>query len=498
MNGSAERLDALIIGSGFGGAFAADALVNVGMRVALVERGPWRDTTPTRAAGIAQRSPLPHGRHAPTHLVRRVSAPWLPRSGINPHTHGLFDVHLDRAMTVACSSGVGGCSHVYGAVNARPAVPGYWDNRADGLDNAAMAVRCDAAIARMGARPARASDHIPNFFGDVFANDPSFTADAPLAQPAMGFRFELASYRSSNGVLGSVDGSKVTLDALLVAPAMERGLVVLDLHEAVGLGRTGNGQWWVALRDHRSGDYRHLVAPRLLLAAGTLNTLRLLFANRARGTLGAMPALGLGFGGNGDSFAWWSRNDAHADYSIGAPCHGRFALRGGEDGAELLFAGVNGIDDLPLPRALRARLKRDIVVLGVAVEEAGGTATWRDGRFRFHYDLGANPWLARLGSTFATIAKRSGRPVYSLKKFPTTVHPIGGARVDDNPARGVVDGRGEAHGLPGLFVADAAALPGALGSAPSMTIAAWASHVAAGIGGSPSLASEPESTESVA
>ena len=496
MNGSAKELDALIIGSGFGGAFAADALVNAGMRVALVERGPWRDTSPMRAAGIAERSPLPHGRRAPARLLRRVSAPWLPKSGINPHTHGLLELHLDRDMTVVCSSSVGGNSHVYGAVNARPAVPGYWDNRADGLDNAGMAARCDAVIARMGARPSRASDHIPNFFGDIFANDPSFTADVP--QPAMGFRFEPASYRSNNSFLGSVDGSKVTLDALLVAPAMQRGLVVLDLHEAVGLGRTGKGQWWVALRDHRSGDYRHLVAPRLLLAAGTLNTLRLLFANRARGALGAMPALGLGFGGNGDSFALWSRNDAHADYSLGAPCHGRFALRGEEDGPELLFAGFNGIDDLPLPRALRARLKRDLIVLGVEVEEAGGMATWRDGRLRFHYDRSANPWLARLESTFARIAKRSGRPVYSLKKFPTTVHPIGGARVDDNPARGIVNGRGEAHGLPGLFVVDAAALPGPLGSAPSMTIAAWASHVAAGIGGSPNLASEPKSTESIA
>ena len=67
-----EKLDALIIGSGFGGAFAADALVSAGLRVAMVERGPWRDTDPVRAAGIAERSPLPHGRHCLLYTSRCV------------------------------------------------------------------------------------------------------------------------------------------------------------------------------------------------------------------------------------------------------------------------------------------------------------------------------------------------------------------------------------------------------------------------------------------
>src|SRR3990167_3990531 len=116
------QYDALIIGSGFGGAFAADALLDAGLRVALVERGPWRDTEPVRAAGIGRRSPLPPGRHAVTHLLRHVTAPLLPRRGLSLHSHGLFDLHVDGDMSVLCSSGVGGCSHVYTAMNTRPAV----------------------------------------------------------------------------------------------------------------------------------------------------------------------------------------------------------------------------------------------------------------------------------------------------------------------------------------------------------------------------------------
>lgn len=49
--------DVIIIGSGFGGAFAAERLVRSGARVTVVERGPWRDTRPLREAGVAQLSP---------------------------------------------------------------------------------------------------------------------------------------------------------------------------------------------------------------------------------------------------------------------------------------------------------------------------------------------------------------------------------------------------------------------------------------------------------
>lgn len=469
------RYDAVVIGSGFGGAFAADRLISAGQRIALVERGPWRDTEPVRAAGIAERSPLPHGRHALTRLVRRVSAPFLPAGGIAPHAHGLFDLHLAADMTVVCSSGVGGGSHVYSAMNTRPTVANYWDNRADGINDAGMAPHYDAVLARMGARAPRAGDNIPNFTGDRLANDPLLHADTSLAQPAMGFRFEAGTFRS-NSYFGSADGSKVTLDALLVAPAMQRGLTVLDLHEAIAIGRGADG-WWVSLRDHRTGSYRHLAATRLLLAAGTLNTLRLLFANRAGRTLGAMPALGLGFSGNGDSIGYWACNHEGADYSQGTPCHGRFALRGQKDGPYLTSFGVNGIDELPLPRALRARLKRDLIPFGMGADEANGVVTWRDGRLHIHYESEANPVLARIQASFAQLQRDSGNPVYFLRRFPVTVHPLGGARVDDNSARGVVNGLGEVHGLPGLFVVDGSALPAAPGSPPAMSIAAWASHV---------------------
>lgn len=58
---------------------------------------------------------------------------------------------------------------------------------------------------------------------------------------------------------------------------------------------------------------------------------------------------------------------------------------------------------------------------------------------------------------------------------------MGGARISDDPATGVVNGWGEAHGHPGLYVADASVFPQPLGLPPSLSIAAWASRLSARI-----------------
>lgn len=475
-----NRFDAIVIGSGFAGAFAADRLIDGGLRVALVERGPWRDTEPVRAAGItAERSPLPQGRHAFTGFLRNISAPMLPRNGLTLNPRGVFDMHLQRDMTALSSSGVGGASHIYAAMNTPTAVDRYWENRAEGIDDAVMQARVKDAIARMGARPPRAEDNIPNFIGARLKDDPQLTAD--VEQPPMGYRFDRGVYRD-NSFFGTADGSKVTLDALLIAPAMQRGLTVLDLHEAVDFGRDDVGGWRVTLHNHHDNSYRHIAAPRLLLAAGTLSTLRLLFGARDRGALGAMNALGLGVGANGDLIGYWARNEAGADFTRSTPCHGRFALRGQKDCPNLTAYGFNGIDRVPLPRRVRARIKRDLMLVGMGPDEANGFATWRRGRLIFRYNSDANPVTARVQDAFSEIERRTGTRIYRLPaRYVMTAHVLGGARVDDNPARGVIDGHGEAHDLPGLFVLDAAALPAASGGPPSMTIAGWATHVADGI-----------------
>ena len=57
-------------------------------------------------------------------------------------------------------------------------------------------------------------------------------------------------------------------------------------------------------------------------------------------------------------------------------------------------------------------------------------------------------------------------------------HPLGIARADARPTRGVVDGHRAVHGVDGLYVADGSVAPSALGVNPQLTIMALATRLA--------------------
>ena len=57
-------------------------------------------------------------------------------------------------------------------------------------------------------------------------------------------------------------------------------------------------------------------------------------------------------------------------------------------------------------------------------------------------------------------------------------HPMGTARMDAHPRRGVVAPDGALHGADALYVADGSLLPSSIGVNPMMTIIAMASRVA--------------------
>ena len=57
-------------------------------------------------------------------------------------------------------------------------------------------------------------------------------------------------------------------------------------------------------------------------------------------------------------------------------------------------------------------------------------------------------------------------------------HPLGTARMGSDPARSVLDANGRLHDVEGLYVADASAVPTALGVNPQITIMALATRLA--------------------
>ncbi|HEY1360509.1 MAG TPA: GMC family oxidoreductase [Thermoleophilaceae bacterium] len=89
------------------------------------------------------------------------------------------------------------------------------------------------------------------------------------------------------------------------------------------------------------------------------------------------------------------------------------------------------------------------------------------------------------------------RPLRDVRLRPSDLtlmafHPLGTARADASPARGVVDGELKLHGVDGVYVADGSVVPSALGVNPQITIMTLATRMAYGLLGKSPPVDEPE------
>lgn len=496
------KAEVIVIGSGFGGAICASRLAEAGLDVVLLERGPWRDTVPVRSMGIAARAPLPRGRGALLSLLRSVRNDKLPFGGIRLNKRGLFELHIASGLNVVSSSNVGGGSHVYAGLNVRPPVAGYWDGITDDLSDPAMAPHYDKVLARMGSRAPMADDQLPSTLASRFGEDSPIDAQGADYALDMGFLFpetpgaprrivnedgvERQEFRpGEDGNLGSEQGGKTTLDFAYLARAIKHGLKVLDQCEveAIRPSRAATGGYAVDCRNHHNGKRETHRATTVILAAGTMNTLRLLLHSQEQGYLQAMPRLGEHFGGNGDYFGYWDLDDHANDLSAGMPARGLVKLK--DENA--LGAGVDwpmiGEGALPSPAILplggwiSRKLRRGTYVAGMGPDAQDGTVRYRKGRLSIEYDPANSEIFGRIKRAFKLIGEKTGRRIFHFER-PITVHPTGGACIGRDAAHGVIDSNGEVFANPGLYVADAAALPKPVGGPPSITIGAWGNHVA--------------------
>lgn len=498
-----ERTEAVVIGSGFGGSVTAARLAEAGVRVTVLERGPWWDTVPTRSMGIADRTSFPRGMALFLRAVRSVYHPWMPWGRTRVNRKGLFEVYFSRGMEVVCASGVGGGSHVYSALHRRPARPDYWDGLCDDLDEGSMAPHYTAFLERVGSARPGPDNAPPHGAAEIYSNHPDFAPVVPKDEVRVGFRFpddparprlvqtdhgidrHEADYATGDhGFLGAPSGSKSTMDFIYLGPAMRHGLTVRAMAEAVSItaldSDAAGPRFRVAYQDHDAGHRRLIEADHVFVGAGTLNTLRLLLESRDRyGGLTGMPDLGRRFSGNGDIRGFWDLKDADRDYSQGIPSKGAIRLRD-EDQPQVGIGRNNmpSVDAYPLPRRLRDRLKRGMVVSGMGEDAMDGVATVRGRRFAIHFDPANSPIYARIHAVMQEMARRSGRRIYA-GRTPATVHPMGGACVGRADEGGVVGANGEVHGIPGLYVVDAAAFPRPTAAPPTLSIGAWAENVAA-------------------
>ncbi len=527
---SADRVDVVVVGSGFGGSVAALRLAEKGYSVRVLEAG----------ARFAD-ADLPRS----SWDLRRFL--WVPRLG----WFGIQRIHLLRNVLVLAGAGVGGGSLVYANTLYRPPAEFYDDPQWAHLTDwrAELAPHLDVAERMLGVTPnptVTPSDRVMRrvaeemgvghtvrtapvgvFFGRDGRLEPGIEVPDPFfggAGPARTGCTECGACMTGCRV-----GAKNTLVKNYLHLAEAAGARIEPLASVVGLTPpAGPGVGW-RVTVERTGAWfpartrRTVVADQVVLAAGAWGTQQLLHRLTARG---ALPGLSDRLGAltrtnsealNGATAAIRYRGDA--DYSRGVAITSSFFPEPGTHVEPVRYAaGTNAMALLAtvgtpgggLPRPLRwlvelichpGRLPSILLgirhwsertIIGLVMQSTDNSLTLYPrrgllGRVRVTSRQGhgePNPGWIPAGYEAMTRAARHvrGFPSSSIGEIvdvPMTAHLIGGCVIGDSERTGVVDAYHRVYGHAGLHVVDGSSVSANLGVNPSLTITAQAERAMA-------------------
>ncbi|MFL6697408.1 MAG: GMC oxidoreductase [Vitreoscilla sp.] len=518
--------DAIIIGSGFGGAITACRLAQKNLRVLVLERG--------RRWG---RGTFPRG----------LDDPWL-WSHDHPETrNGWLDLRRFPGMTVAQGAAVGGGSLIYANVSCEAPKAFDW-GWPPGITYDALKPHYDAVAAMMGVQTvpvnqwtkrmhlmreaADSAGHSARFhpLEVAITFDPALTsADMPRDPRAVVFRpNQHGALQGTCAHLGNCDVgcdvlAKNTLDLNYLYVAEERHKADVRSSCLVDrIERLANGAYRVSY-DHLTPAGRQPqseTAPIVIVAAGSLGSTELLL--RARDVHRTLPALsqrlGRGWSANGDFLtpAFYDRSvDAHIGPTIGSAID----FQDGRRDHLSFWIQDGGIPDLAIGYLLHklqdpktgATARAVLTALRDSLSKAdplrlvmpwfaqgvdagdGVLSLTRPGFFSDGGELGldwnvrrSRPLIRAIIDMHELLSQKTGGkalvpPSWSLFGELITPHPLGGCNMGTSARDGVVDSAGQVFGYPNLYVADGAIVPRALGVNPSRTIGALAELIAAGI-----------------
>jgi cholesterol oxidase len=511
--------DVIIIGSGFGGAVTACRLAQAGAKVLVLERGrEWNVTN----------------------FPRKVNDPWVFDAARPERAHGWFDVRMFPNMTVLAGAGVGGGSLVYAniSVEAKPdtflsgwpdgitfdtLVPHYaevgrmmevkrvpqpqWPERTKLMHEAAGKAGWQNRF-----RPLELAARFDDTwkYGDPDSHDPARSkTENNLHGVEQGTCIHLGECD-----IGCPVKARNTLDFNYLAVARKHSARILPLHLARNIRTIADG--YEVQVDEIVGNAlqpKTFTAPRVIVAAGSLGSTELMLRSKASGGLpGISNKLGIGWSSNGDFLTPALHPLRDVMPSRGPTITCAIDLLDGEYMGKSIFVEDGGFPPLALEQLDRAGadptspdlVKRATATLlpvlraidlvrhvmpwfAQARDAADGVCTLRNGNLFLAWDIDASEeTINAVTSVHRKLAMLTGgmalTPLtWTMGRDLVTPHPLGGCNMGSSPATGVVDAKGQVFGHPGLYVADGAIVPKAVGLNPSRTIAALAEHIAAGI-----------------
>ena len=346
MTQQVEHVDAVVVGSGFGGAVAAWRLAEAGRQTVLLERG--------KAWPPGQFPRSPRG---------VVGNMWDPSAGL----HGMFDIWSFKGIEAVVSSGLGGGSLIYANVLLRKDEHWFVDEE-----------RVPGCRERW---PISYDDLLPHYDHVEPMLDPhTHPYDSPktvafekaandrgldVQRPPLAVTFAVAGQKAERGAplgncnrfgvhrqtcrlcgecdIGCNYGAKNTTDlTFLSASSVCQHVDVRTRCEVRGFEPAPGGGYLVQFVCHEGAPegrpvdtdalpLKTLHADRLVLAAGTLGSTFLLLRNRAAFPR-LSPRLGSRFNGNGDLLGFVSGAPAVLDPSDGPVITSRVRIPDRVDG----------------------------------------------------------------------------------------------------------------------------------------------------------------------
>lgn len=507
--------DVIVVGSGFGGSVAALRLSEKGYRVAVLEMGR-----------RVSRADIQKANRSPRHLF------WMPALGLR----GFFVQRFFRHVTIVGGVGVGGGSLVYAAVLLEPSAAFYRDpawahlgidwqtELAPHYQTAARMlgrVTCPTfhaqddtlrqTAAALGAGETFGPVPLGIYFGPANSPDPFFGGAGPTRNGCISCGACLA---------GCAEGAKNTLDQNYLYLAERLGARILPERKVTLIRLTPDGGYALDSINPLTGRaYPPLTARRVVLAAGVLGTLELLFRCRERGTLpGLSPMLGRRVRTNSEAITAALAPPGAPDMSVGPAISSHFypnahthitqnrlppsywfmKLYSGPlvDGAHPLRRALKTVLTFlthPLQSTASLRVLRNWhkrITLISTMQSLDNEMSFRWGRglwSGFRAGLQSQTPSGKSAPTYIPEANAAARMfarllggtphnalLESVLNMSVTAHILGGCVIGPDPAHGVIDTNHEVFGCPGLFVVDGSAIPANVGVNPSLTITALA------------------------
>lgn len=513
-----EHFDAVVVGSGFGGAVMVYRLAKAGRKVCLLERG----------------KKYPPGNFPRTPYEMKDNF-WDPSKGL----YGMFNFWAFDGVEVLVSSGLGGGSLIHSSVLMRKE-DGYqdWPIKYSDLEphyrNVELMLEPERYpynnTPKTNALERAARDLCLTCFRPNLAVTFGECPGEPFLSHNMHNRQRYTCSLCGECTLGCNHGSKNTLDLNYLTKVYNHYWDRAQIRELCEVKtfkpRDVSGYEVHYVKRDPEGEVKKkemtITTERLILAAGSLGTTFLLLKNREHfPEISSM--LGTRFSTNGDLVTFAVKSRAHIlDPSKGPVITTAIRARGKhgfyyiEDGGYPNF--VNWMLELGNVPGVICRFARFILhilkrwwsrdpksnwsaeiasllgkselssrslpLLGMGLDSPEGIMKLNKKYLDIEWpNRRSGEYFDRIRETMRRIteqlqAKFKENPIRYLKKQVITVHPLGGCPMGNSKEDGVVDSYGEVFGYPGLYIADGSVMPGPVGANPALTIAALADRFA--------------------